>query len=401
MMYKRILISIVAVFMGILSVNAQNEIKDSKAVQVSFGFPIGSNGLMSPYTTNNVSFNMLWGVNGGLNGVEVGGLANYNTDDVLGIQVAGIANATKGNSTGIITSGISNYTHKNSLGLQVAGIANTTLGNSDGIMVAGIANTTIGASRGIQVAGISNSTIDSSMGVYVSGISNFSGGDMIGTQVSTVNVALGDYTGLQLSTVNLAGKKMIGSQIGVVNVANEFKGFQLGVVNVINKSDGAIPIGVVSFVHNGYFAFELSASEVHFANLSYKMGVEKFYNIYNLAYQNNIGDNSIAFGYGFGTMHSVAKRSKVSVEALCSQSFYNDDDIAINMLNTLRVKYNVELTKHISINAGPSYNVYVTGSKMDASQDLINHPKALVSHQGRYADVAQWFGFSTGVAFRF
>ena len=51
-------------------------------VQVTFAYPLGSNGLNSLNYSNNFSLNILFGLNGGVDGVEIGGLMNYNKGEV-------------------------------------------------------------------------------------------------------------------------------------------------------------------------------------------------------------------------------------------------------------------------------------------------------------------------------
>lgn len=51
--------------------------------------------------TNNVSVNVLWGKNGGVNGVEVGGLVNKVEGDVRGVQIAGLGNSVEGDVKGV------------------------------------------------------------------------------------------------------------------------------------------------------------------------------------------------------------------------------------------------------------------------------------------------------------
>ncbi|MEM8929370.1 MAG: hypothetical protein AAGC45_14330 [Bacteroidota bacterium] len=71
--------------------NAQENTKHKKS-QITFIYPLGTNGANSANYTNNVSFNLLMGVNGGVNGFEFGGLVNYNKGNVRGFQFSELVN---------------------------------------------------------------------------------------------------------------------------------------------------------------------------------------------------------------------------------------------------------------------------------------------------------------------
>lgn len=79
--------------------NAQDNAA-SKRSQITFIYPLGTNGVNSVDYTNSVSFNVLMGLNGGVNGFEFAGLANVNTGSTQGIQISGIANVADQNSKG-------------------------------------------------------------------------------------------------------------------------------------------------------------------------------------------------------------------------------------------------------------------------------------------------------------
>ena len=83
---------------------------DSVPVQVTFIYPLGTNGARSPYKTNRFSFNLLAGYNGSVNGFEVGGFANILKKDIKGFQIAGFSNIVGGKTTGFQGAGFANIT---------------------------------------------------------------------------------------------------------------------------------------------------------------------------------------------------------------------------------------------------------------------------------------------------
>nr|WP_299342626.1 hypothetical protein [Allomuricauda sp.] len=113
--------------------NAQDN-AGSKKAQITFVYPLGTNGINSMDYANNVSFNLLVGLNGGVNGFEFGGLVNYNKGDVKGFQFGGLANINSGSTQGIQISGISNIANQNSKGLQM-GLTNIVNGEHKGLQL--------------------------------------------------------------------------------------------------------------------------------------------------------------------------------------------------------------------------------------------------------------------------
>src|SRR5574344_2886256 len=87
-----------------LNTNAQ----EKKAVQVSFIYPVGTAGTNSVDYKNNFSFNIIGGLNGGVNGFEFGSVANINQGDVTGCQISGVCNVASGDSKGLLLSGVAN-----------------------------------------------------------------------------------------------------------------------------------------------------------------------------------------------------------------------------------------------------------------------------------------------------
>jgi len=91
-----------------ITIGQTNDSLKTRPVQVTFIYPMGTNGLESSTYANEFSFNILAGVNGGVNGAEIGGVSNTNTGHVNGLQIAGIANVDLKSANGLIISGIAN-----------------------------------------------------------------------------------------------------------------------------------------------------------------------------------------------------------------------------------------------------------------------------------------------------
>ncbi|MGB4959775.1 MAG: carboxypeptidase-like regulatory domain-containing protein, partial [Saprospiraceae bacterium] len=67
--------------------------------------PISTNKLLSFHTRNTLSINIIGGNSKGLNGVELGGVYNYDDGDVCGVQIAGVVNAVSEDVAGTQISG--------------------------------------------------------------------------------------------------------------------------------------------------------------------------------------------------------------------------------------------------------------------------------------------------------
>jgi hypothetical protein len=64
-----------------------------------------------------------------------------------------------------------------------------------------------------------------------------------------------------------------------------------------------MPIGLFSFVRrNGYRRLEISTDELNYANLTFKTGIRKFYNVLTIGGSFGIADKPLyTFGYGIGS----------------------------------------------------------------------------------------------------
>jgi len=131
---------IIAIAVTLMSSNIsaqENEKKSSQSSQFTFAYPLGTNGVDAISVSNNFSFNALYGVNGGLNGLEIGGIMNYNHGDVNGVQLAGIANINKEHTEGLMWAGFYNLSMDNAKGVQIADI-NNALGDFTGVQIGAI-----------------------------------------------------------------------------------------------------------------------------------------------------------------------------------------------------------------------------------------------------------------------
>ena len=330
---KRLSILFFAV-LAVINTNAQ----EKKAVQVAFIYPVGTAGANSVDYTNNFSFNIIGGLNGGVNGFELGSVANINKGDVNGCQISGVCNMTSGDSKGLIISGVTNLTKNQSKGVEISGVANVS----------------------------------------------------------------GSHKGLQLSTINFVKDYLSGSQIGIVNYAKKGKGVQFGVVNVCSVDDDVLPIGIFSVVKNGYYAFEVSTNELFITSLSYKMGKEKLHSIFRAGIGEHNNESVFSTGFGFGSIIPIKGNHKLNMELICDALHYDWKwgDNKLNLLNQFNLNYQYQVTKHFAIKAVPSLKTFVTNQKDNGEfVDVIKIPHTLFEHVGEKYKVAGWLGLNAGIVF--
>jgi len=324
-----------------------------RAGQVSFFFPMGTNGTDSMDYSNSFSLNIIYGMNGGVDAFELGGVGNFNTHDVSGVQI----------------SGVSNINMEETRGFQLAGVSNTNFGDSTGLIWSGTLNSVFGNTRGIMV--------------------------------STFNVTTGEMRGIQ---------------VGTLNYATHSKGIQLGVINVAAEGSDSLPIGLISIVRDGYFALEASAGESLYANVSYKMGVERFYTIFKVGgslvdgpsrWEEQSADQDdllYSFGMGWGTLIPLFGHNKLAVEATSNQivanRFWDNEDDGVNLLNKLDINCHIGLGEHLSFFAGPSFNVYVKDETVGEESSL---PVLYTTYDKTYdgTQIQMWVGGNAGISYSF
>ncbi|MBK7874101.1 MAG: STN domain-containing protein [Saprospiraceae bacterium] len=376
-----------------------------RMAQVSILPFIGTNMLQSAEVTNKLSLNVLWGVNGGVEGVEVGGFFNHIKNDVNGVQVAGFGNTVGGNT----------------VGTQVSGLFNVTKGSVQGVQASGIFNVS-GKTDAVQAAGLFNVTTADFAGVQASGLFNVSKGKADGVQVSSLfNVAHGKTKAQFSSFFNVAHDVEIAQISSLLNVGKNVKGLQIGLINVADSTSG-VPIGLLNIIKNGYNRVEFSAGDALYANFALKLGARSFYNIFHFGARwddititkmtpdskEPIEESgtlmSWGLGYGFGTTIGFGPRTLMNIEAVTIHvNELEEWTEELNLLNQLRLLIDIRTGKHTSLFAGPVGSIMV--SKLRRSD--YNTEGSMIAPYTFYnktsptsgSNVQMWVGFNAGVRF--
>ncbi|MBO6515734.1 MAG: hypothetical protein JJ975_04205, partial [Bacteroidia bacterium] len=348
---------------------------EKKAVQFSFLPMLGTNKLMSGKTTNSLSFNLLAGYAYALDGFELGGLANINRQNVNGLQVAGFTNIVGGRTRGGQVAGFANVTKYNMKGIQVAGFSNTVANRFSGLQVAGFLNVSPEV-KGIQVSGFLNTAWSASHTHQFSGFANITRVNS-GTQwAGFANVGLKETNGTQVGGfmnyaksvkgiqiagfANFALKEVNGIQIGsFLNYTKRLKGIQIGLINICDTVESGLNIGFLSFVRHGIQDLELHYSPTMHANLLFKTGTNRFYNILAAGYR--LDKPLWSVGYGVGARHHFKKGMLTGIELMSStvrSETQSWTTYTINQLTQLHAILGYKWGKGIALTSGPVLNVY-------------------------------------------
>jgi len=142
------------------------------------------------------------------------------------------------------------------------------------------------------------------------------------------------------------------------------------------------------------YALELTAGEVLYSNLNYKMGTKKFYTIYKLGL--STFDNEAIFSYGIRFGSHIAQLNKHSWVADLSTNTiaYKNNWIGeMNILNKLDVQYKYSIPPNFSLMAGPSLNVYVTEKQVEGQYGTLNVPYTIYKNNWSNGQLSMWLGF--------
>lgn len=347
--------------------------KFKRSAQFSVLPAVGTNGALSPSMTVDYSFNLIGGLNGGVNVVEFGGVFNADWDSVQYAQFAGMFNLVGGPQRGAQFAGFSNINGSTFEGFQASGFSNFTRDKFYGAQATGFANVALHQMDGVQMAGGFNYAGGSSSAVQLAGIANYVHTDSKGTQIAGVsNVAGINFQGVQLSGVaNYAMKGFGGTQIGLVNVAGAMTGYQIGLVNITDSIQG-VPFGFFSYSRQGLHQLELSANEITQLNLGFKSGTNQFYNSFFAGMR--LGGSSIktwSYGYGIGTSVRAGRKNRVFFD-LQTSAIVHDWEFGLSLLNKLTVSYQVQLAPKVAVAIGPSINLFLIDTQHDLDVDYLS-----------------------------
>jgi hypothetical protein len=332
--------------------------------QITFIYPMGTNGTNSRKCINNFSVNILSGISSGTNGFETGGLVNIDLGKIKGFQSAGLVNLVLGETAGMQAAGLLNIVKKNMRAFQVGGLVNINLNEIKGMPAAGLLNFGAGNFQGVSIAGIANIYNCSSKGLLAGGLVNLDRKDQQGVQISGIlNITCRNGKGAQISGIsNVVHGNMEGAQIGgIFNYAHRFNGLQLGFINYADTVNKGIQIGFLSFVKHGYYKIEFEYNETFFTNINFKTGTQKLYNILSVGsrFYNDLPLWGVT--YGLGTLIPVSEIFNFNIDL--TSTHINEASgwtQHLNMLNRLKFNVACKFMKGVEVFGGISANLTLT-----------------------------------------
>ncbi len=183
-------------------------------------------------------------------------------------------------------------------------------------------------------------------------------------------------------------------------MAGDVNGLQLGVINVAKSVSGGAPVGVFSFVKNGYRAVEISGNESFYGMISFKTGIRAFYNIISLGASIRNDKVNWGWGYGIGTLITTGEKTEMAIEAM---SFHVNEEEwhtnRLNRLNRIQSVFSWKVNDYLSVFGGPSFNVMVSKAKDENGQAYSPAivPWTVYNRIHRNTRVQMYPGFSVGV----
>ena len=427
-----------------------DDINEIRWAQISFvpSLGIGSNLSTNGLITNRFSLNVLSGFSNGVEGFEIGGIANIVKGEVIGMQAggvtnivggkvkgfqaAGVANLVKEEYYGMQAAGIANVCRDHYTGLQVGGILNSVNGYVYGMQVSGIGNDVNGGFKGIQIGGIVNSVKKDLYGFQVGGLANAVRGGFVGMQASGfTNIAVQNSYGLQIAGLqNIARHSLHGGQIsglfnfakdgtnffqatgllnfsnknngvqvaGLFNYVNKNNGLQIGLVN-ISKENNGVSLGLINFVAKGYHKTEVSTNETTTLNVALKSGAKHFYNVYQFGMRFEENPLYVA-SIGFGSNVNLSEQASLSIDVTGGLAFHSEelnfefDEKPYSQLHKFSMTFDYQPAKWITFFAGPTFNVNI--AEYNQNYNTVEY-NSVYKHDFGSGLVNLWVGGQFGV----
>ena len=347
--------------------------------------PISTNKLLSFHTRNTLSLNIIGGNSKGLNGVELGGVYNYDDGDVYGVQIAGVVNAVSENVTGTQISGVLNAVKGNVQGVQIAGVVNNNDSITDGIQISGVYQKTH-TLRGLQVAGLYNKAVI------------VTGGQLSGL----INIVDSATTYLQVAGLYNKAANIKGVQIsGLINTCDTLEGLQIGIFNKANHIKKGLAIGLVNYVKDGYHKVELSYNELGTMNLGYRSGWAPLHMHYFGGFNTRDKDHRfVQAGMGLATSLHINKKLNFEADATVRNT-HDVDNFSkwnFNMYNQLMIGLSWQPAKKFGIRTGLTFNHFW----YDPTSAINGHVATLVKNSVYDGDSGSykhkiWIGWQVGL----
>lgn len=399
-----------------LFVSQHLNVFETRPLQVSFLPFIGSNFRSAGVIRNRLSLNILAGYSAGVNGIELGGLANISKGDVVGIQVAGLSNVVGGNVYGVQLGGLANLNMLNTYGFQIAGLVNANMGRTEGLQMAGLTNFNLYSTSGFQIGGLINSVVGEFSGFQLAGLVNLANmkkkdsSSVLNTQKSAQFQLAGlanvgrEVNGVQLAgLININLDTLSGVQFsGIYNQTKVLNGVQVGLINYVDSIGHGASFGLINIIRNGYRSFQLSTNETFPVNVTVKSGGQHFYTFAKIS-------SGAYYGAGLGVgLTSNAKRRVSGYLDISSQTLLGEELDGVQFLGNLYSVHSglqLRLFRGIGISVGPTMNA------LSINADAVYQPLDKPSPNPYFGETAiadalqgenkPWIGWNASLNFKF
>ncbi len=320
----------------------------------------------------NFSLNLVGGISGGSNILEIGGALNIAREDVSGLQLSGAVNIVGGNLRGT----------------QIAGALNVVQGDVEGAQIApvNIARNIVGPQFGAI-----NVTHDIQGPQF--GAINITH-DIQGPQFGAINITH-DIHGPQFGAINLSND-VYGPQFGAINIANHVRGLQIGAINIAKSAD--VGIGAISIYTEGFLNIETFASDDGLLMAGIRHGSKSFYNTYSVGSRvMKNGKLGFAYGLSIGWRTQLSNNFEFSIDASATQVVDFDYGWSqAHSLQKIRPMLTWQLADSFALFAAPTLTLQFVGNGGEIFAP-INHWE--LTHKASAAHLALWPGFTLGARF--
>ena len=297
----------------------------SKA-QITLITPVGTNGALARYYTNDFSFNILAGVSQNERSFAFAGLANVIRTNAWGFQFAGLVNSVGGDVRGFQFGGLANVTGLGMRGVQFAGLGNIVGDDVTGFQFGGLLNVADDID-GFQFGGLANIVKYDVEGYQFGGLVNVTR-SVEGFQFGGLGNVTDDVEGFQFGGLGNVTGDVDGFQFGgLFNVASGVRGVQFaGLVNVAWQSD--YPIGLVNIIRDGEMSVGAGYNEIGTASVTFRSGGRVLYGILGGGFNHRIERRRDALSIvgGYGAHINIAPWFRINNEITCESIDIADVD---------------------------------------------------------------------------
>lgn len=411
-----------------VSDNSQNQYSEvsekgtTKPFQLSFFYPLGTDFINSQENTYDISLNIVGGVTGRSNGIELGTVFNVNKYSAKGLQLSGAINfagyapGVKEESNVVQLSSMINYA-KAGQATQLTGGINisdrsvlqaSAIGNfakeSPIQLTGGINITKTGSVQASAIANVAEkSHFQATGGVNLTKDGAFQGSAIANTAMNSACQITGGINvtkkgGFQASAIANVAQESSCQITGGINVTKR-GGFQLGIINVRDSADG-VSLGIINIANEkkgGVIDFGLEGGDLINMAATFRSGTHRLYSILSVGYGFN--EPFISAGFGLGTSFRFTRWLGLNTEFMYNTLYELPNGWEnYNSLVQFRPLLNIRVAEHFKIYGGPTANLLIQYN-YNSSEYGITPRHVLASSEFDNTRLSFWIGFVGGIKF--